>query len=277
MISHRFIRHSRWSGHIRVIVFQISVLIPAALAQPATTNQDASHYLFTLSEAIEKMKSGVFTGAQIDLIADSASVQVIPDLKKQFAAQQDQLDKAKLAAAIVKLGDKDDAYWLFLVDLAKPALENDAPDFLNHDTGGKDLPGLSPEFVAWTKSHKLEYSPTLGSLEMDAVYLYPSEIMLLASAHDQRAVPLLRRALRSNNYLVKAAAAEGLAALQNKDAIPLIVAECKKAPADEAKLIARSLVYFDDTEAQLAVDIYIQKDQAKLFRDDRARGKKPLR
>jgi hypothetical protein len=49
----------------------------------------------------------------------------------------DPLLKAMIAAAIVRLGDKDDTYWDFLVKLAAPALESDAPEFMSYDSQGK--------------------------------------------------------------------------------------------------------------------------------------------
>jgi hypothetical protein len=69
-------------------------------------------------------------------------------------------------------------------------------------------------------------------------------------------------------------AALGLAEIQDKASIPLIIEACKRAPAEAAAVMAESLVYFDDAEAQRAVDTYIPKDAAKVFREARAQGKK---
>lgn len=94
--------------------------------------------------------------------------------------------------------------------------------------------------------------------------------MWLAMTRDWRAVPLLRQALSARDYMIQSAAAEGLAAIQDKESIPLIVDAVKKAPAEAGAVIARSLVYFDDREAQAAVDKYVPKDSAKVLREDRA-------
>jgi hypothetical protein len=76
-------------------------------------------------------------GVHVDLIARAGAVEAIPILKEQFLRVQDLLVKAKIAAALVRLGDKDGAYWTFLVKLATPALESDAPDFIAYDSHGK--------------------------------------------------------------------------------------------------------------------------------------------
>ena len=105
--------------------------------------------------AIARVKSGDFTGGDVDMIGRGGAVEAIPILKAQFVQVQDPLDKATIARVLVKLGDKDDTYWNFLVKLATPALESDAPDFLNSDPQAKTSAGPSPEFVAWAKAHNV--------------------------------------------------------------------------------------------------------------------------
>lgn len=208
----------------------------------------------------------------VEQIAQAKAVQAVPMLEEKFVHTQDALDKAHIASALVRLGDKNDIYWDFLVKLATQAVENDAPSFVGYDSEGKLVPGPSPEFRAWAKAHKL--SPE--ALGEEYMSLLPGAVGLLALTGDSRAVPLLRRALLSPNHQVKIVAAMGLAEIGDKDSIPLIVDECKKAPADAAAVIARSLVYFDEPEAQSAVDQYISKEAAKTYREARTHGKKPL-
>jgi PBS lyase HEAT-like repeat len=129
--------------------------------------------------------------------------------------------------------------------------------------------GPSPAFVEWAKAHG--QSPQ--SAGRDAMYLLPGRLTLLASTGDQRAIPLLRRGLSSPNHMIEIAAANGLAELQDKESIPLIIEACKRAP-EAAGVIAQSLVYFDDAEAQAAVDTYVPKDTAKGLREGKAQGKK---
>ncbi len=104
----------------------------------------------------------------------------------------------------------------------------------------------------------------------------PAGIGFLAQTMDKRAIPILRQALLSHNYMVEIVAANGLAKLQDKDSVPLIIEACRHAPSDAANVIAESLVYFDDPNAQNAVDTYLTKDQARSMREARAKRKKPL-
>src|ERR1700693_423686 len=62
-------------------------------------------------DAISKVKSGNFSGVHVDLIVRANAVEAIPILKEQFDHVEDQLTKVKIAAALVRLGDKDDKYW----------------------------------------------------------------------------------------------------------------------------------------------------------------------
>jgi hypothetical protein len=226
--------------------------------------------LANVPDAIARIKAGEFGGVHVDLITRAGAVEAIPILREQFLRVEDPLLKAKIAAALVRLGDKDNAYWDYLVKLATPALESDAPDFTNHDVQGKTLPGPSPQFEAWVKSHNL---PTAGLAE-NTLYVFPGEVAFLGWSRDPRAIPLLRQALLSPNYQIEIVAAQGLAEIGDHESIPFIIEACKRAPAEVAAAIAQALVYFDDNAAQSAVDKYIPKDIAKIYREAKARGKK---
>jgi hypothetical protein len=231
-------------------------------------------YGFTVADAEARLKSGDFAGVHINLLAETGAVEAIPDLEKQFVQTSDPLNKAKIAQALVKLRDKDDTYWNFLVQLTMPIIESDAPNPISMDSNGKFVPtsAPSPEFTIWAKAHNLDP----GNAAMDAIYLNPGKIMLLGGTDDPRAIPLLRRALLSPNYLIAAVAARGLAEVHDDASIQTIIETCKRAPADAAASIAKSLVFFDDPRAQTAVDKYLPKEDAKSLREARAQGKTPL-
>jgi hypothetical protein len=227
----------------------------------------------SVSAAIAAVKSGDFWPVQVETIAAAGAVEAIPILKEQFARSQHWLIKPKLASALVRLGgDQDDIYWEFLVKQATIAVESDAPDFMNFDPKAKDSAGPSPGFIAWADAHKLDAQEA----GWDAVYRLPGMIMLLSSTGDRRAIPLLRQGLLSPNHQIEYVAAQGLAELQDKDSIPYIVQACEAAPAELPALIARSLVYFDDPEAQKALDKYVSKEDAKRLREGIAEGNKPF-
>ena len=255
------------------ILVWCALLTGAAYGQAQQGQHEKLAYgadMANVPDAIAKVKAGEFSGVHVDLITRAGAVEAIPILKEQFVRVQDPLLKAKIAAALVRLGDKDDTYWDFLVKLATPALESDAPDFMRHDSQGKSLPGPSPEFEAWVKAHNL--SPT--GLGEDSFYVLPGKVAFLGWSRDPRAIPLLRQALLSPNYQIEIAAAMGLAEIGDNNSIPFIVEACKRAPAEAAAAIAQALVYFDDAAAQSAVDQYIPKDIAKIYRDAKAHGKK---
>jgi hypothetical protein len=224
-----------------------------------------------VSDAIEKLKSGHFDDPIMESfyaerLTDARAVQAIPVLKERFALVTDSTTKMHIASALVRLGDKDDTYWNFLEKQASAAV--DSPDFRFVDSRGKIVPNqLSPEFLAWAKAHDL--SP-------DPVYGLPGSLILLGRTGDPRGIPLLRRALLSSNFIIQAIAAKGLAQIQDKDSIPLIIDACQRGPAEAAAGMAQSLVFFDDPRAQSAVDMYLPKDLAKAYREGRARGMGPF-
>ena len=223
-------------------------------------------------EALTKIESGEFAGYHVDLVARMKTAEAVPGLEKQFPIVSDLKLKSKIASALIRLGDKDDKYWEYLVQLATPALESTAPDFLIVDKQGKFLPGPSPEFVSWASSRDL--SPS--SAATDSLYIFPSTIATLGWTRDGRAVPLLRRALESPNHLIQIAAAKGLAEIRDKDSIPLIINACARAPREAATSLAEALVYFDDNSAQSTVDQYMAKDIATAYRNAVAYGKTAL-
>lgn len=221
-------------------------------------------------DAIAKVRSGEFGAIHVDLIVRAGAVKAIPVLKEQFALVQDPLLRAKIAAGLVRLGNTDNIYWDFLVKYAKPAVESDFPGFSSNGSQGKAPAEASPEFQAWLKAHNL--TPK----EVEEVSQFPVRLVLLGWSRDPRAVPFLHQALSSPNPITQIIAATGLAEVGDKSSIPWIIDACRKSPAN-AEAIAQALVYFDDNEAQNAVDEFIPKDIAKIYRDAKAHGKtKPL-
>lgn len=224
-----------------------------------------------VAKARANLKSGEAIGYNAQVIAEAGAREAIPDLEEQFAGATEPLDKAKVAQVLLALGDKKDVYWNYLVGLANPILKSDAPNPMQFDAKGKGVSGLSPDWVTWAKAHN--QPPSAGE---DAIYVYPGISGLLGMTRDSRAIPLLRQALSFPNYMIQTAATMGLAEMQDQSSVPLIINACKRAPAEMAEVMARSLVYFDAPEAQKAVDTYIPKERAQMERDNRAKGEGPL-
>ena len=219
---------------------------------------------------LAKAPDGPDSTCIVQEIIRRGEVAAIPTLKEKFARSTDVLTKEHVASALVRLGDRNDVYWDFLEKQATAAIDSGIPDIWGYDSQGKLIPGPSPEFTAWAQAHNL--SPAAAE---ERARLFYGAVLILATTRDPRGTPLLRQALSARNYMIQTAAAEGLAAIQDTESIPLIIDAVKKAPAEAGAVIARSLVFFDDPEAQAAVDKYVPRDSAKVLREDRAqRGTK---
>ena len=227
-------------------------------------------------EAVRKDNTGMASG-EVEELAKAGAVEAIPTLEEKFGQIRggpskypswNVLMKAHVASALVRLGDKKQIYWDYLVKQATLAVENDAPNPSTYDSKGKSI--YSPAFIAWVKAHKLGHPGVLDEYEL----MLPGPVLLLGWTGDRRAVPVLRRGLLSPNYLVEFASAQGLAQIGDKASVPFIIEACKKAPRHEASAIALQLLYFNSPEAQKAVDEYVPKEDAKAHREQIAREKK---
>lgn len=226
-----------------------------------------------LPHALANLQSGKFSPNDVELVARMGATQATPFLEDQFNRAKDVDSKRQLASALVSLRDKDDTYWNYLAARANEAIDRGAPDPYRYDSSGKVQPEKpSDEFVAWAKQQNLDASTAFNQIILNDF----ATIFQLAKCKDKRAIPSLRRALSSPIPYIQMSAALGLADLDDKDSIPLIIQACKSAPAENASVIAQALVYFNDLSAQRAVDTYVPPQTAKILRDARARGKRPF-
>jgi PBS lyase HEAT-like repeat len=252
--------------HVLTVALCALITIGHAYGQPVQNRPGSTE------ESIAHVKSGEFSRWDVENIVQANAVRALPALKEQFGRAQDPLDKGKLASALIKLGDHDETYWQYLIQQAQPVIDSDAPTPLGHDAEGKTIPGPSPEFTRWAERHKLPVQDAGG----DAIYIDPPKVLLLAMSGDPRAIPLLRQGLKTPNDFVKIFAAVGLAEMQDKASIPAIIQACKAAPAESAKELAEQLVYFDDIQAQDALDAFLPAETVRDLRDARAHGLGPL-
>jgi HEAT repeat protein len=217
-----------------------------------------------LTNAIDEVKR--YNWAMVDVIVKEAGPErSIPILKDLFAQSQDVDTKAWIACDLVKLGDKDNTYWNFVVEKAEEAIESDVPSPIAFDADANSERGqVSPEFTAWAKAHNLSTEETSKAASNS---VFPIRFGLLFKSGDPRAIPLLRRALLARIYMVEAQAAMGLVWLKDRDSIPLIVEACKRAPAGAAGAIAMSLLEFHDPEAQNAAEPYLPKQMVDALHE----------
>lgn len=275
MSTKRTIRLIAVMGNNLFLAVWITLLSGTACGQAGQSTADKpgdSYGKSNIADRTARVKSGEFTAADVEAIATARAVEALPALKDRFAGSEDAFAKQRIASALIRLGDKDETYWKFLVDQATQAIENNAPNFIETEENGKTSDSQpSKAFIDWAKAHDVDVSTALEN-EMS---LYPGAVSAIGMTGDARGIPLLRRALRSSNFLIQSQAALGLATIGDNDSIPLIVEACKKAPADSAAQIAKSLVYFDDPQAQSAVDTYVPKELIKFYREARAAGETP--
>jgi hypothetical protein len=222
-----------------------------------------------VAELIAQLKKGPLSRVTVNQIADAGAVEAVSILREKFEAisvpQTDvsllkddllemAMDKQVLASALVRLGEKEESYWNFLITHATETAASDAPFPLAFDEKGKLIPKqLTPDFQAWSKARNV----SAVTAAQNQIYRLPAFLLALAMTGDIRGLSTLRRSLSSPNYFVQRDGAVGLALLQDKDSIPLIIEACGKAPAEIAKAIAEPLVFFDDPRAQEAAGRFI--------------------
>lgn len=186
---------------------------------------------------MDSLKQGFYGPATQEQIAKAQAGQLVPILEARFVTSQDAEVKGRVAHALVILGDKGNAYWDFLVQQAKLAIESDAPSSRC----------LTPEYctghsayVEWARAHN---APEDTKAEMELHWLLEERVQLVFG--DPRGIPLLREALKSPNSDVVWAGADGLTRAHDKDSIPLIVEACKRFhDVDEVRQIAHTLRQF---------------------------------
>jgi HEAT repeat protein len=194
---------------------------------------------------IDFLKQGTYGPATQEQIAEAQAGQLVPILEARFVTSQDAVVKARVARALVDLGDKGNAYWDFLVQQAQLAIESDAPSSRcfssTYCTG-------HAEYVAWARAH---HAPEDSQAEMELHWLLEERVQLVFG--DPRGISLLREALKSPNINVVSTGADGLTRAHDKDSIPLIVEACKRFHGEEVPLISHTLRQFmRDPDARAA-------------------------
>ncbi|WP_433969275.1 HEAT repeat domain-containing protein [Tunturiibacter gelidiferens] len=184
---------------------------------------------------IGHLEEGVYGPATQEQIAEAEAGQLVPILEARFVTSQDADVKARVARSLMDLGEKSNAYWDFLVQQAKLAIESDAPS-PRCFSSANCVSGHPAEYVAWARAHNV---PEGSQAEM-ALYWLEGKVYLVSG--DPRGIPLLREALKSPYREIVSAGADGLARAHDKDSIPLIVEACKRFhDPDEVRQIAHTL------------------------------------
>jgi hypothetical protein len=219
---------------------------------------------YVAGDAIKRVQSNnlgvgpVDALSYVDRILYTGATEGISALEDYFKRATGPDIKAGVASALVRMGDNKETYWTYLVTLAKPAIESDAPTPIDATNT------TSPEFRIWAEDHNLSLQAA-STLVMEEL---PHDLAPLAKTGDSRGVPLLRKALNSPNYFVSSLAAAGLAQANDTSSVPLIIAACKRLSPALAHLFAWPLLYFDDPVAQSTFASYnpgVNVSEARAF------------
>ncbi len=251
----------------------IALALPTYICgQDSASQRPASE----LADAIDRVQRNDLGTGPVDalsfvgVIADARAVQALPVLEQYYARTSDREIKPGVASALVRMGDKKDEYWVYLVTLARPAVESDAPDAFGMLIG--ESSDISPQFKAWAGAHSLSVEAAFKLVMQDL----PARLAPLAKTGDPRGVPLLRKGLSSPNIMIATLAADGLAQAHDNDSIPRIIDACKRAPANTAHFFAESLLFFDDRRAENTFALYfpdVNIQDARKFRGDAPFGR----
>lgn len=121
-----------------------AVLLSAALGL-LMTNAASSPQVpeggITIKEMMEKARPNTPESIYfVEQLARSNAVESIPMLEQKFKETQDEFDKDHIASALIRLEDRDNTYWDFLLNSATDVLDSDAPFPFVFDEHGRKLP-----------------------------------------------------------------------------------------------------------------------------------------
>lgn len=233
-------------GRMFGLFLALSLLVNLVYGQSAHELTDAAVKARIL-QTINALKEGTFYGPVTnEQVAQAEAGQLIPILEEKFVHSQDVDIKARVAKALIELGDTSEAYWQLLVQQAKLAIESDAPSSWCYSPG--NCTGHSA-YVAWARAHN---APENSQAEVALNWLLEERVQLVFN--DSRGIPLLREALKSPNSVVAWEGANGLTRAHDKNSIPLIVEACKRFhDPEEVRQIAETLMVFQgDPDARAA-------------------------
>jgi len=224
---------------------------------------------YLAADAIQRIRNNdlgegpVDAMAYINWIAYAKAPEAISVLEDYYSRTTDTDMKAGVASLLVRMADKKEAYWNYLVELAQKAVQSDAPEPFNLLAGKQDDP-ISPDFKVWARLHNIPLEKAFT-----VTFELAQDLAPLARTGDPRGVPLLRKALRSPVLLISGMAASGLAQANDVSSVPLIVDACKRLPPESAHFLADNLLFFDDPLAQSTFRFYfpnVNVREARAFR-----------
>src|SRR5579871_768635 len=192
----------------------------------------------------------------------------IANVEQIFILTNDARTKGRSASILLIIGVRDQIYFDYLAAEAKAALNSDMPWPTLYDEHGnkitKTIETLNPAFLKWCKKHHRDP----GDAFEEAYYGISQPWYDLGAAGDPRFYSLLVRGIHSQNLMIQAFSALGLAKLQDPRAIDEIIGAVRRAPMETHDGMAKALLYFSDPKAQKAADeLFLDKRYIGALRD----------
>lgn len=173
----------------------------------------------------------------------------IPGLRGAFDRESKPLNREFIAAALVRLGDKNPRYFNYLTGAVLDALNEDVPyRSTRASDAAVDELELHVEIQTWAQVHSTPVTQAIWQATIEV----PGAIEALGLTGDRRSMLILLRALKSPNILVVRQAAFALARMQRKSAIGPITTACQLQRMEDRLWTAKSLLYFRSEKAQEA-------------------------
>jgi hypothetical protein len=181
------------------------------------------------------------------LVEFGGDPRTVPALRAKFVTTRDKFIKQSISLAMLRLKVEEPAYYEYLASFAWDAVNSDAPNiFLLKD---RRPAGLNPEFEEWCKLHSRNVS--------EETFLrgsgYINDMMILLLASDQRAAPIFRKGLFSNNAYVVLESVLGLGNLGNPLDIEPIIEVADRSPQDIDSGVVTALALFSNPRDREAI------------------------
>jgi hypothetical protein len=186
-------------------------------------------------------------GAATELAGYGSDPRTVPALRAKFLTTHVKKIKELIAFTMLKLKVEDPAYFDYLASLGWAAVNSDAPNI--YVLKNRRPEKLNPDFEEWCKLHGKDFRGELQLQSSD----FLTDMGLLVKAHDERAAPIFRRGLLSNNPYVLLYSVMGLADLGHSSDIEPIIEVADRSKDDIDNGVVEALARFRNPHDREAI------------------------
>ena len=206
----------------------------------------------------------------------SDDINTVPLCRAVFELAKEKLPKIAAATHMIRRGFREEPYVNFLFGNAKRAIEEDVPLMFLYSSDGSIVTSkdsskgvFNPEFDTWAQSKGLSRQQGIALVNERQVDII-SSAFLLGSAPIG---PELERGLKHRNEQLAGACAVALAQIDERQAIPLIVARIRELPKDARASMNTALGAFGGPDADKALAEFVPDAKKRLqYQDESLRG-----